>query len=87
MGSRHIRGVRFQAMCGDHARAVIPHFHAHVGGGEVIVELLPDGKARLSKAHRSPIRGKVSPRDARLVLCIAEDAHDELIILWRISQP
>jgi hypothetical protein len=87
MGSRRIGGVRFQALSGDHAGAAIPHLHAFVGGAEVIVELLPDGKARTSHAHRASIYGKVSASDLRRVIRIAEAAYAELIMLWRMSQP
>jgi len=87
MGGRRIRGVRFQAYSADHAGAAVPHLHAKIGSGEVIVELLPDGKVRISESHGKPVRGKISSNERHWVLWIAEDAYDDLIILWRRSQP
>jgi hypothetical protein len=86
MGSRHIRGVRFQAISGDHPGASVPHVHAYVGSGQVLVELLPWGEVRVSKAHRSSIRGIISLSEERHVLLIAKSAYDELMALWRMSQ-
>jgi hypothetical protein len=87
MGSRRIRGVLFRAISGDHAGATVPHVHARIASGEVVIELLQDGEVRSSKAHRSSIRGNISHSEERHVLLIAKDAYDELIVLWRMSQP
>jgi hypothetical protein len=53
----------------------------------VIVELLPQGDVRLSKAHGEPIRGLVTTRELRIVLRTARDAHDDLLDLWKASHP
>jgi len=87
MGSRRIRGVRFRAISGDHAGGPIPHLHADIGAGEVVVELLPERVVRLSQLHRASVRGNVTQSERRRVLEIARDAFDELIALWEASQP
>jgi hypothetical protein len=87
MGTRRIRGVRFQAYSGDHVGAAIPHLHADIAGREMIIEFLPWREVRTSRAHGSPIRGKLSMSERRRVLQIAQEAYDELIVLWRTSQP
>lgn len=86
MGSKRIGQVRFRVISGDHAGAAIPHIHADIGGGEVVIELCAGG-VRLSKAHSEPIRGRVTKNEVRIVLRTARDAYDELIELWRDSQP
>lgn len=87
MGSRRIGQVRFRAISGDHSGAKIPHLHADIGSGEVVVEFLAQGAVRLSKAHGEPIRGRVTAHELRLVLEAARDTYDELIALWKASQP
>ena len=87
VGSKRIGQVRFRAISGDHARAAVPHLHADIGSGEVVVELLPDGAVNLSKAHGDPIRGKITVRELRVVLETARDAYEELMSLWKASQP
>lgn len=79
--------VRFRAISGDHSGAHIPHLHADIGSGEVIVEFLADETVRLSKSHGDPIRGRVTTREVRIVLEAARDSYDELIRLWKASQP
>ncbi len=86
MGSARVGQVRFQAISGDHAGASIPHLHAFIGSGEIIVELV-DQTARLSLAHGTPIRGAVTRNEVRLVLAAAANAYDRLIDLWKESQP
>lgn len=87
MGSKRVGEVRFQAISGDHAGAAIPHLHAFIGSGEVVVELLLDGDVRLSEAHGAPVRGAVTARELRIALETARDHHETLIILWKASQP
>ncbi|MHB1770040.1 MAG: DUF4160 domain-containing protein [Minisyncoccota bacterium] len=87
MGSRRFGQVRFRAISGDHVGAPAPHLHADIGGGEVVIELLPGGAVRLSAAHSDPIRGKVTARELRIVLETARDAHSGLMNLWKASQP
>ncbi len=87
MGSRRIGQVRYRAISGDHPGAAIPHLHADIGSGEVIIELLPEGAVRLSRAHGDPIRGRISARELQVVLRTAIDAHAELVRLWEVSQP
>jgi hypothetical protein len=86
VGSRRIGQVRFRAISGDHGGATVPHLHADIGSGEVIVELLPDGSVRLSHAHSASIRGRVTTRELRIVLTTARDAYEELLDLWKASQ-
>ena len=71
---------------GDHAGAAIPHIHADIGRGEVIVELVAGG-VRLSNAHFAPLRGRVTKNEVRLVLRTAREHYDDLIELWEESQP
>jgi hypothetical protein len=86
VGSKRIGQVRFRAISGDHAGAAIPHLHADIGSGEVVVELFPDG-VRLSEAHGTPIRGPVTTSELRVVLETARDSYDDLLALWKASQP
>jgi hypothetical protein len=86
VGSKRIGQVRFRAISGDHAGANIPHLHSDIGSGEVLIELLPDGTVRLSRAHGEPIRGRVTMNEVRLVLRTARDAFEDLIGLWEASQ-
>ena len=86
MGSRRIGQVRFRAISGDHAGAAVPHLHADIGSGEVIVELLADGNVRLSQAHGASVRGKVTVRELRVVLQTACEAYQILLDLWKASQ-
>jgi len=86
VGSKRIGQVRFRAISGDHAGASVPHLHADIGTGEVVVEFLLDG-VRLSEAHGAPIRGAVTARELRVVLETARDSYDELLALWKASQP
>ena len=86
VGSKRVGQVRFRAISGDHKGARVPHLHADIGSGEVVVEFLAHGAVRLSKAHGEPIRGRVTARELRLVLEAARDAYDELVALWKASQ-
>jgi hypothetical protein len=86
VGSKRLGQVRFQAFSGDHQGATIPHLHAFVASGEVVVELLPHGDVRLSQAHGSPIRGAVTAREVRIVLETARDNYELLVTLWKTSQ-
>lgn len=86
MGSKRFGQVRFRAISGDHAGAEIPHLHADIGSGEVVVEFLSSGIVRVSEAHGEPIRGRVSARELRIVLDTARDAADELVALWEASR-
>ena len=87
MGSRRVGQVRFRAISGDHPGATVPHLHADIGSGEVIIELLPAGAVRLSAAHGDPIRGTVTTHELRIVLETARDAYSDLMNLWKASQP
>jgi hypothetical protein len=64
----------------------MPHLHADIGSGEVVIELLADGAVRLSQAHGAPIRGKVTMRELRIVLETASKAHVVLMNLWKEAQ-
>lgn len=72
---------------GDHAGSTVPHLHGFVTSGEIIVELLADGSVRLSKAHGSPVRGKATARDQKVVLTTAADNFELLLGLWKESRP
>lgn len=76
----------FRVISGDHAGSSVPHIHADIGSGEVIVELVAGG-VRLSNAHFAPIRGKVTRNEVRIVLAAASEHYDDLIELWEESQP
>jgi hypothetical protein len=71
---------------GDHAGSAVPHVHADIGSGEVIVELTAGG-VRLSVAHSDPIRGRVTKNELRIVLRTARDSYQQLLELWKESQP
>ena len=86
MGSRRIGQVRFRVISGDHAGSAVPHVHADIGSGEVIVELAAGG-VRLSVAHSDPIRGRVTKNELRIVLRTARDSYQQLLELWKESQP
>ena len=64
----------------------MPHVHAFIGSGEMVVELLTNGDARLSLAHGAPIRGTITSREERTVLRAAKDYHEALMLLWKASQ-
>ena len=87
VGSRRVGQVRFRAISGDHAGAALPHLHADIGSGEVVVEFISGGDVRLSQAHGAPIRGRVTEREIRIVLLAARDEFDALVDLWKASQP
>ncbi len=86
MGSKRIGQVRFRAISGDDRGASIPHLHADIGSGEVIVEFLPDGTVRLSEAHGDSIRGRVTMNELRIVLETSHESYDTLMLLWKASQ-
>ncbi|MBC5810034.1 MAG: DUF4160 domain-containing protein [Candidatus Eremiobacteraeota bacterium] len=86
MGSKRFGQVRFRAISGDHAGAAIQHLHADIGSGEVVIELLSGGGVRLSSAHGTPIRGKITERELKVVLATAADNHEELEQLWKAGQ-
>ena len=56
------------------------HFHAFVGGGEVIIELTSDREAVLANRTRS-VRG-ATLADVRKALRIATEHFDVLVALW-----
>ena len=86
MGSKRIGQVRFRVISGDHAGSAVPHVHADIGSGEVVVELVAGG-VRLSGAHSDPIRGRVTTNELRIVLRTARDSYQQLLELWKESQP
>jgi hypothetical protein len=86
VGSKRIGQVRFQVYSGDHLGADVPHFHAFIGRGSLAIELMPDGLARISRAHRKPDAGYLTKRDIQIILATAEAAHEELIALWEASR-
>jgi hypothetical protein len=67
--------------------AELPHLHADIGSGEVIIELLPGGDVRLSRTHGDPVRGKVTARELAIVLETARARYPDLIDLWNASRP
>lgn len=86
MGSKRIGQVRFRVISGDHAGSATPHVHADIGSGEVVVELVAES-VRLSGAHSDPIRGRVTKNELRIVLRTARDSYQQLLELWKESQP
>lgn len=75
-----------QSLFGDHAGSAVPHLHAYIGSGEVVLELVSGG-VRLSAAHSEPIRGRVTKNELWSVLRTARDSYQELLELWEASQP
>jgi hypothetical protein len=86
VGSRRIGQVSFRVYSGDHPGASIPHFHAFIGRGSLAIELLRDGSARISQAHRKPDTGHLTKRDIQIILATAEAAREELLALWETSR-
>jgi hypothetical protein len=86
VGSRRVGQVLFTAIPGDHAGARIPHLHAYIGSGQVIIELLPGGDIRLSQAHAESIVGKVTANEVRKVMRTARDHYGILLALWKANQ-
>jgi hypothetical protein len=84
-GQQTDRAGSVQMISGDHAGSAIPHVHADIGSGEVVVELTPAG-VRLSEAHSGAIRGKITKNELRIVLRTARDSYQQLIELWEESQ-
>jgi len=78
--------VRFRAISGDHAGAAVPHLHADIGDGQVVIELLADGNVRLSHARAEPTKGNVTASNIRMVLTTACENYDVLLALWKKSQ-
>ncbi|HZO94798.1 MAG TPA: DUF4160 domain-containing protein [Candidatus Baltobacteraceae bacterium] len=85
MGSKNVRGVRFQCYSGDHAGASIPHVHAHFNEGDVDIELLADRSIRLSEQHKADPHVKAN--DVRKALRAAAAGYDDLLELWENSRP
>ncbi len=87
MGSKRVGQVRFMAIPGDHAGSAVPHLHAFIGSGQVVIELLAGNRVGLSTAHALPTRGKVTKNEVRIVLATAHAAFDDLLALWEEAQP
>jgi hypothetical protein len=79
MGSVRGRGVLFRVQPRDHADAPIPHVHAWIGCGEVVIELMPDRSVRLSAKHPLPVRGDLKRSEVRKALNQAAEYYDTLI--------
>ena len=79
MGTIRGHGVLLRVNPRDHPRAQIPHVHAWVGNGEVVIELLHDGSVRLSEQHPIPIRGNVKRSDVKKALLEAARCYFMLI--------
>ena len=87
MGSVRFEGVVFRLYAGDHEGAPIPHVHAKFDRGEVVIELLGDGTARLSTAHHASVAGDVKRQEVRRALKAAEAAYDSLLAEWKAMHP
>jgi hypothetical protein len=90
VGSKLLRGVRFQSYSGDHAGAKVPHVHAHFAEGDVAIELDTESRSvGLSKQHGKggAIDPDVKKRDVRRALNIASREFDALLKLWKDSRP
>ena len=77
MGSKRFGGVLFVTRRGDHDPR---HFHAYIGGGEVVIELTSDREAVLANRTRS-VRG-AGMADVRKALRTATEHFDALVALW-----
>jgi hypothetical protein len=78
MGTIRVAGIRFFARPLDHDP---PHVHAFTGSGEVIVELLGNGRVRLSDRDDA-VRG-ATLSDVKKSLKAAAAAHSMLFDLWK----
>ncbi len=70
-------GIRFFARPLDHMPR---HVHAFTGSGEVIIELLDNGKVRLDQ-RVDAVRG-AKRSDVKKALEAAVSAHARLVKLW-----
>ena len=77
MGSKRFGGVLFVTKMGDHDPR---HFHAFVGGGEVVIELTSDRRVILSERDDA-VRGATAS-EVRKALNRATRHFDELAELW-----
>jgi hypothetical protein len=77
MGTVTVGEVRFHAHPGDHNPR---HVHAKIGSGEVVIDLLDDGKVALSPRKRA--RKNVTDSEVRKALNAADAAYKQLVILW-----
>lgn len=77
MGSKQFDGVLFTTKMGDHDPR---HFHAFVGGGEVIIDLTSDRRAILSDRNDA-VRGATTS-DVKKTLRLAAQHFDALANLW-----
>jgi hypothetical protein len=78
--------VLFKVQPRDHHGAKIPHVHAWLGSGEVVIELMPDRTARLSEQHPLPVRGDVKRSEVRKALSEAAEHYDALIAEYERQQ-
>lgn len=78
-----VDGVEFRAIDDGQPGGAVPHFHAFIGDGEVVVDMLPAGEVVLSPVHGDPICGTVTPPELKTVLNAARKSHALLIELWR----
>jgi hypothetical protein len=76
VGSVKGRGVLFRVLPNDHPGAPVPHVHAWIGAGEVVIELMPDRTVRLSERHPVPVRGDVKRSEVRKALNEAAEHYD-----------
>lgn len=79
MGSIRGRGALFRVQPRDHDGARVPHVHAWIGGGEVVIELMPDRTVRLSEQHPLAVRGDVKRSEVRKALNEAVELYDALL--------
>jgi hypothetical protein len=79
MGTIRGQGLLLRVNPRDHPRAQIPHVHAWVGSGEVVIELMPDRSVRLSEQHSLPVRGNVKRSDVKKALAEAARCYDVLM--------
>jgi hypothetical protein len=73
------RGIRLRMYPRDHPQSRVPHVHAWIGSGEVIVELMPDHSVRLSEQHPRPLRGNVKRSEVNKALAEAARCYDLLM--------
>jgi len=79
MGTVRGREVRFRLYPHDHLPV---HAHGKIGAGEVVVEILAAGRARLSLVHGESVRGDVKDNEIRKVVREATELAREIRAEW-----
>lgn len=83
MGSRILRGVRFQVYSGDLEGSRTPHVHAHYDEGDVDIEIYPDNSVGVSTSHKRPIDPGMKKSQVKRALKIAQPRLTRCLISGR----